>query len=135
MNAPWTMAHQREALRRTYEIAAELAGRGGLEDQDEAGRLGRIAAAHLTEAAWRRFLGGPRSHAGPRRAGRIDREVRRVRELAEGRLVRETFHGVRIAGDPTVYRRTNRAEAFASAHAQRLQPSRAVRVTRIGRPR
>lgn len=82
----WGPKHQAEALRRTYEIAA------GMVDGDQvlAGRLGRIAAAHMLEASWRAFLAGDggRTVTGLDPA-RIDREVRRVRALAEGRLERE----------------------------------------------
>lgn len=56
--------------------------------------------------------------------------VRRVRALAEGRLVRETFYGVRVDGQ--VYRQPNRETARRDAASLGVG---VVRVTRIGRPR
>lgn len=86
---PWGKVHTREALRRTYEIAAELVA----TDPETAARLGRVCAAPMAEGAWRAFLEGAPTRGAPRLGldrARIVREVRRVRALAEGRLVRET---------------------------------------------
>lgn len=81
---PWTEAHRREALRRTHEIAAEVSP----EAPANAERLALCAHAWtVNEKKWRSLLRMP-GHAGLDPA-RIDREVRRVRGLAEGRLVRE----------------------------------------------
>lgn len=68
MTCPWTEAHRREALRRTYEIGAELVADDGDDHR-----------AYLLLETGTPYAGG-----------RVDREVRRVRALAEGRLVRDT---------------------------------------------
>lgn len=90
MAAKWTRAHAREAMRRTYEIAAELAGDG------------RYGAAWMlippkandniapSEDFWRGWLSSVGAYGKPALSpARITREVGRVRALAEGRLVRE----------------------------------------------
>jgi hypothetical protein len=81
---PWSEAHAREARRRTYELAAELAG----DDRGGAAWLFvadvRESASYRGEELWRESLG---SHFDP---ARVNAEVRRVRGLAEGRIVRET---------------------------------------------
>lgn len=82
---PWTDAHRREALRRTYEIAAEACEKRPSADI----RNGLAAMSYDVEAGedrWRAAL-AQWLQIDP---ARIDREVRRVRALAEGRLVRET---------------------------------------------
>jgi hypothetical protein len=88
----WTEKHRREALRRTYEIAAELASAA-----DRAYSSQTIRVDVGSEAEWRACLGWVLLRADP---ARIDREVRRVDHLARGVLVRETrgFYRVR-AGD------------------------------------
>lgn len=88
----WTIAHQNEALRRTYEIAAIMAARGDTTFGDV---NGDSPGAHQAQA-----MGGyPTATEVEFRQGlatwacfdskRIDREVFRVRALAEGRLVRK----------------------------------------------
>jgi hypothetical protein len=111
----WTEAHRREALRRTYEIAAGFAGAG----HDAAAAWIRSALGWVdSEAHWREALG--LASVDP---ARIDREVRRVRALAEGRLVREvTWRGE--SGEES----TDRAMAAADkSHGG----ARFARITRI----
>lgn len=78
----WGEAHRREALRRTYEIAAELSSQFPI-DADEM----CMSAGMYAESA-EKFRTNLKGY-GDIDATRIDREVRRVRALAEGRLVRE----------------------------------------------
>lgn len=119
MTKPWTEAHRREALRRTYEIAAELAGagspyaRGLAEDPFVA-----------SEDGWRGWL------AAGIDAARINREVRRVRALAEGRLVRVTTWCMRANGSTCDFTSAADARQWRGHH----EPMRAVvRVTRVRR--
>lgn len=80
---PWGEAHQRETARRLYEIAAEYAGRG---DDLRALEIASEITDDLSEAAFRESLFDP---PGPDMGMvQIEREVRRIRALAEGRLVR-----------------------------------------------
>jgi hypothetical protein len=137
MGTPWTEAHQREAQRRTYEIAAELVG------------AGHVAAAWMlvppsladgiaqSEEFWRDWLGTV-SHDGRPLLdpARIDREVRRVRGLAEGRLVREreeTWKVVSANGIVLARERLRRADALAErgyARAKGVRGDHLVKVTR-----
>jgi hypothetical protein len=80
VSAPWTEAHRREAIRRIYELAAELSAENLCGAESMAKR-----ALWYSEAAalWSAFLGSWFD------ADRVKREVRRLRGLAEGRLVRE----------------------------------------------
>lgn len=74
----WTDAHRREALRRTYEIAAVLVA---AESARRATYL--VIDAHsyaAVEQDWREDLADSRGPAFD--AARIDREVRRVDRLA-----------------------------------------------------
>lgn len=88
----WTEAHQREALRRRYELAAELESAGF----SNAARMMASREWVVIESDWRRQLAGDAVREGGEYAptgfawARIDREVRRVDALATGRLVRET---------------------------------------------
>ena len=75
MSAPWTDAHQREALRRTYEIAAEA-----VSHVAALSAMPRIMIRVWSEAAWCEWC----ADAGLD-ATRIIRELRRVRDIAEGR--------------------------------------------------
>ena len=85
----WTAKHKREAMRRTYEIAATI----------DARRADDIARAASWGAECERRYRDNLSAAGLD-AQRIERDVRRVRGLAEGRLVREvTWHVRMIAGN------------------------------------
>lgn len=78
MTAPqWTEAHRREARARLYEIAAERVRTTGRESSSYSMR----EEAGFRYALEREFEFDP---------ARIEREVRRVRGLAEGRLVRES---------------------------------------------
>lgn len=81
---PWTEAHRREALRRTYEIAAELAAVG--EERRAYGLAGQNGA-HDPDV-WTTDL----SEEAGLYAARVEREERRVRALADSppRLVRVT---------------------------------------------
>lgn len=75
MSAPWTEAHQREALRRTYEIAATL-------DYTPAAWLAEGAGGYVqSEDLFRMNLEDTQGCAF--HAARIEREVRRVRAIAE----------------------------------------------------
>lgn len=89
MSAPWTEAHEREALRRLYEIAAMLVAIGR---DHEAAWLVSAGPADLRangERGWRNTLAEVEESWLD--ADRIGREVERWRGLAEGRLVRETI--------------------------------------------
>lgn len=91
MSEEWTDAHRREALRRTYEIAAWLVSEG--RENDARSLIANLGEGVPDEETWRAYL-----YVGDGPAfsdARIDHEVRRVRALAEGRLVRETVHRVR----------------------------------------
>lgn len=123
--APWTEAHRREALRRTYEIAGEFAEstRGVVPD----GILECPRQMAQEEQTWRADLGSCLS------AARIAREVRRVRALAEGRLVRETSERWEVAfpdggregrGDDP-----DHGEAYARLRASQFRLARVIRVT------
>lgn len=79
----WGDNHRREALRRTYEIAAEVVFEEANEQR--AHYLLNATRGWASEERWRDHLA--RCRIDP---ARIDREVRRVRALAEGRLVRDT---------------------------------------------
>ena len=81
----WTDLHKREALRRTYELVAELIGQGRDSDAEELLEVPHNMAE--LEETWRADLGSAFS------AERIEREVRRVHALAEGRLVRREGWG------------------------------------------
>lgn len=81
---PWTAKHKAEAQRRTYEIAATLNPLPAID----------LAQAALWGAQCERRYRDNLSNAGFD-APRIEREVRRLRGLAEGRLVRETAWRVR----------------------------------------
>ena len=90
----WGDREQREAHRRTYELAAEMIGTDSAAPSTGNPQRGQClladtAAAYAfgstrTEATWRSTLKS--LLFSPER---IDREVRRVRAIAEGRLVRE----------------------------------------------
>lgn len=79
----WTEAHRREALRRLYEIAAEQVG---------AGNESRVAKGcpHESDIGNEDEYTFALRHGLLLNAARIDREVSRIRALAEGRLVRVT---------------------------------------------
>lgn len=81
--AEWTEAHQREATVCLLEIARNAALRGDRATMLKAARCAALSDMG-DEGSFRRRLSGlldPRV---------VRREVRRVRRLAEGRLVRET---------------------------------------------
>jgi hypothetical protein len=82
---PWGVEHSREAMIRAYEIGAELT------------RTDRGDAAYFMNGLAVRSEEGFRASLWRFDPARIDREVRRVRGLAEGRLVREPY--VRIGQD------------------------------------
>lgn len=125
---PWTEAHRREAHDRAYELAAELMR----EDRPRQAYELLEAPWNMAqeEATWRADLGCAFD------ATRVDREVRRVRALAEGRLVRETTWFVRYHNgtySQTVPTREQAVEIVGKAKG-RNEHSRIVRVTRIRRP-
>lgn len=77
MTTDWTEAHQREALRRTYELAAELVAEDRLDDA----RILCTEPLRLcvqSERGWRTIMAESRLDPA-----RIDREVAIVRERAE----------------------------------------------------
>lgn len=85
----WTDEHRSEARRRAYELAATLPAQKARTIALDA-EWGAAGEQH-----YRRIL----REAGLD-TGRIEREVRRLRALAEGRLVREvTWHVRMIAGN------------------------------------
>lgn len=128
---PWTEAHQREALRRTYEIAAELvvAGRA-----DEASYLVIDVGVYVV-SEWK-FRLNFRNDGGSDGPGfddvRINREVRRVRALAEGRLVREhdeRFYVRRPTGDHSgvIVHTMSQAKMWADDRNANMGPEAAKR--------
>lgn len=125
---PWTEAHKREALRRTYEIAAEL--------NDDPHRADGIAtdAVYFSGACgrWRAHL-----KTSGLVLARIEREVRRVRALAEGRLVRETVWYARSRLGDVSDERPDRsvllADLKAAGRTRIANGDRIVRVTRVRR--
>lgn len=120
----WGEAHRREALRRTYEIAAELSSRFPI-DADEMS----MSAGMYAESA-EKFRTNLKGY-GDIDTARVDREVRRVCALADDppRLVRETVWN---------YRRED-AEPVAEigqmkAHMIKDQSGgKVIRITRIRR--
>jgi hypothetical protein len=95
----WTEAHRREALRRTYELAAELVGRGEPNGPTNGKRAAWFLMEQIEatdyEKTWLAALGTALVDSA-----RVNREVRRVRALVEGRLVRGTGERYRIRGGP-----------------------------------
>ncbi len=128
---PWTEAYAREALMRTYEIAAEIVGAQSSADADTPAD-GAFADVE-SEAEWRKALHPYIEDA------RINREVRRVRALAEGRLAREPVkveYQIVEGADHVIGKRPTRREAEAlwtHLGRQRSERIRRVRVTRIRR--
>lgn len=118
---PWTERHRAEALRRTYEIIAEQA------DRSPAGRREQTVRVDVgSEDEWVDCLGWVLDIDDP---ARIDREVRRVRGLAEGRLVRwQGWQGT--TRDGGTMGRTASAE---TAQRWKENGAKVVRVTRIRR--
>lgn len=88
----WTEAHRREALRRTYEIAAEIAVANPrlawwICPSNDAGIDG---FDFESEQAWRETLAkGPDDQTPGLDPERIDREVRHIDDLASGKRVQE----------------------------------------------
>ena len=126
----WTEAHRREALRRCYELAAELA----------AETRATLLADTLARAALGACRGLGRFSAllvtVGHDAARIERELRRVDGLATGRLVREVWYCIRWRGSDDLFGRSqSRADAEVSVMRERPRGARdcIVRVTRIRR--
>lgn len=126
--APWDERHQREANARTYEIAAELHRR----DWKPGRRLGDEPSASYALAASDQIATENDFIVALTYAGldatRIDREVRRVRDLAEGRVVRDTTWRAGSRERGTEY--DNPADARKHVRNSGL---RMVKVTRIRR--
>lgn len=118
--ATWGEAHRREATRRTYEIAAELASG---DEEDDAFAVACSIRWCDTEARWRDMLDPVLSPA------RISREVRRVDGLTTGRLVRETAYAVRSPGGSVEWQTEEQARVWLSDHAPR--DAKLIRITRI----
>lgn len=76
---PWTEAHRREVRARKHEIAAE-------RERAYGHSTSVLISLPISEETWRDWL----TYSAGFDDARIEREVRRVRALAEGRLVRET---------------------------------------------
>jgi len=129
VTAPWTEAHQREARRRCYELAAELAGVG--RDAD-AGDLAAAAQGLGTadEERFRYMLAGVDFADGD-----IKRAVKRVRALAEGRLVRETVWALRSAWSVAETTEPWRVEAWRKIRGPGDKLVKLVKITRIRRAR
>lgn len=135
MNKPkmWRQKHQREARRRIYEIAAEV---DGVSSEHVASSI--VASVLWSSASERHFRDGLAEANFDQ--NRIDREVRRVRGLAEGRLTRERIVQVRRGGTGgLVWSGIDTPENVAIARAlwheraNTRQPGRLVYVTRIRR--
>ena len=112
----WTNGHMREAVRRTYELAADLITPPPSLFH-AAAMLVRGHSIALDEHGWRtRLLDAGFSME------RVDKEVRRVDALATGRLVRADGWGVRMGTGPgatwAVFQ-ANRGEAEACVKAAR----------------
>ncbi len=132
----WGDAHRREALARLGQIAAHFV----LNRCEDAARRLSLGSPNRpsssvadprapTERAWRTCLA-----EGGLSEPDIEREVARVRALAEGRLVRDTF--VRVVDDDTICgegRTRGEAEQHALFRGFSLADVRVVRVTRIRR--
>lgn len=148
----WTDAHKWEALARLHELYVEIVRKH--TGATRAMSLDGIAdERRFREALQGAYVCGAAGH--PFDPARIDREVRRVRALAEGRLVREAAHvewrvmsgrtvavrwyesgapeGVHLDGPKA----EERARAYVAEHSARYPEFRAVRVhvTRIRRAR
>lgn len=136
MSKPWAEKHRREAAARLYELAAAKTRAG-----DDIAAL-EIAVAvpeeAMTEADFRTILFDP--PGADMGVTEIEREVRRVRALAEGRLVRQSDvrYAVRRGDGETPFVCMSRSEANAYV----VSPDRpnwhtykivTVRVTRIRR--
>ncbi|HSN16444.1 MAG TPA: hypothetical protein VLT61_17550 [Anaeromyxobacteraceae bacterium] len=117
----WGPKHSLESDARSMEIAAELRRAGNVSAS-----YGLACAPSATESDFRRSIGA--AGLGP---ARIDREVRRVRGLAEGRLVRETgWRGTSRDGSTLAW-----TQDPATARRWRETGARVVRVTRIRKVR
>jgi hypothetical protein len=140
----WDERHRREALRRTYEIAAEMAYEGRhrfawwIQPSGDSGQ----ELEYSSEQEWRDLLKGEdRSTGSGLDAARIDREVRRVDGLATGRLVRETSERYEVAFEPEGTRAPRvtwdlaRADAQQWRHGDGQTYAVRTRVTRIRRRR
>jgi len=124
VSTEWTEKHRLEARAACYRLAAERALAGlppsGLltgHVRDVVGFMATLERAGLD-------------------AKRVVREVRRVRALAEGRLVRETL--VRVVDDDMICgegRSRGEARQHAAFRGYSLADVRIVRVTRIRRAR
>ncbi len=132
--APWTDAHRREALRRTYEIAVAVVDNAAPFSCDYDWRPVALAALE-SEAEWRRAL----AYVGcgtMLTSTRVDREVRRVRDIAEGRLMREMVWHVRGVGigHEAVFAKRDEARAMRDAYTSGVHGApEIVRVTRYRR--
>jgi len=123
----WTEAHRREALRRFRERVAVVDGEiEKLQELDKDVRLGG-------EQEFRRAI---RALDLSLSSSHIDRDVRRVRALAKGRLVRQTTWRVR-SRDVEIGHFHDAAEArtwIAACARWRRAGLSLCRVTRIRRP-
>ncbi len=122
--APWGEKHRSEALARLHELAAERIRRGDptpstLPHPSDYGNAGEFRFAM--------------QHGLLLPMARIDREVRRVRDLAEGHKVRETVCEAR-RNHGAAYDYDDRADALDVVRRWQRegQPgARVVRVTRV----
>jgi hypothetical protein len=126
---PWTEAHKREGYGAVVRAAIEVAQAG--DERRAKSILGAVLWSGASEAHLRDGL----SEAYPDDHARVDREIRRVRALAEGRLVRETvWRAVSRLGDVSndFQERAPLVAALRDAGRTReANGDRLVRVTRI----
>lgn len=127
---PWTEKHQREALRRTYEIAAECVSRG--DDNGAVLVTNEPFAACMFESRWRESLERIGVAEGFT-ADRINREVRRVRDIAEGRKVWEVVPRFAVVRSDGMRSASFEARSSANDYANSplRQPSHTYTVERI----
>lgn len=123
---PWTKTHQREAYAAGCRALAVVALEVGASEAwaRPAGLLGDVNA----EVWFRAWL----SRAVGFDTARVDREVRRVRALAEKRLVREVVWIARTASGATTMPACATPEEAKFIRRQ-YPATRIVRVTRIRR--
>ena len=118
----WTTKHAREAQRRAYEIAATLPEREGRA----------LALDAEWGAASERYYRSALDTAGLDEP-RIEREVRRLRGLAEGRLVRTTSTRYYVRQPGALDEDFGTPSGARLAASQRLQAvAVTARVVRVG---
>ena len=133
----WTEAHRQEAFIRCFELCVRHAMNTPIDSLESSADF--CSAQHVlaggyanisTERGWRAWL---RAACSEMKRDRIDREVRRVRALAEGRLVRETAWSVAVDNDPrrVTWPTLEKARKWRDDHAP--EGARIVKVKRTRR--